>query len=124
LGLGSDHLSILEEQVQERQKHLDKLLDPCLSGDCPKELLTKRKTRLEEMLANLRKEQNEIAAPTRKVSMTDDQLSYIKVFCAKIRIGLDQTDLSTKRHIIEVLDMISGAKLPSRTTKRLYISNV
>jgi hypothetical protein len=75
LGLGFDHLSIIEEQVQEHQKHWDKLLDPCLSGDFPKEVLTERKARLEEMLANLRKEQNDIAAHIRKVSIADDQLS-------------------------------------------------
>ena len=57
------------------------------------------------MLENLRKEQDDFARHVRKVTMTDDQLSYIEAFCAKIRSGLDQADFNTKRQIIELLDV-------------------
>ncbi len=100
-----DRLSIIDFQIQEQQKQLDKLLDLYLGGEFPKEMLTERKARLEQMLENLRKEQDDLARHVRKVTMTDDQLSYIEAFCAKIRSGLDQADFNTKRQIIELLDV-------------------
>lgn len=100
-----DRLSIIDDQIQEYQKQLDKLLDLYLSGDFPKEMLTERKTRLESMLANLQKEQNDLTRHIRKVTMTDDQLAMIEAFCAKIRGGLDQADFNTRRQIIELLDI-------------------
>ena len=44
-------------------------------------------------------------AHVRHVTMTDDQLSYIEAFCAKIRTGLDQADFNAKHQIIELLDI-------------------
>ena len=41
----------------------------------------------------------------RHVTMTDDQLSYIEAFWAKIRTGLDQADFNAKHQFIEVLDI-------------------
>jgi len=100
-----DRLIIIDDQIKEQQKQLDKLLDLYLGGEFPKEMLTERKARLEQMLATLSKEQNDLAGHLRKVTMTDDQLSYIEAFCAKIRNGLDQADFNTKRQIIELLDV-------------------
>ena len=100
-----DRLSIIDDQTQEHQKQLDKLLDLYLSGDFPKEMLTERKARLETMLASLHKEQNDLARHIRKVTMTDDQLAMIEIFCAKIRNGLDEADFNARRQIIELLDI-------------------
>ena len=55
------------------------------------------------MLSNLSKEQNDLVGHIRKVTMADDQLSYIEAFCDKIRIGLDQANFNNKRQIIELL---------------------
>jgi hypothetical protein len=51
------------------------------------------------------KEQNDLMAHVRHVTMTDDQLAYIEEFCAKIRTSLDQADFNAKRQIIELLDI-------------------
>jgi site-specific DNA recombinase len=115
-----DRLAIIEDQIQEQQKQLDKLLDLYLGGEFPKEMLTERKAHLEQMLANLSKEQNELAGHIRKVTMTDDQLTYIEAFCAKIRHGLDQADFNTKRQIIELLD-VRGKVAFENNEKVLYI---
>lgn len=115
-----DRLSIIDEQMQEHQKQLDKLLDLYLGGDFPKEVLTERKARLESMLANLRNEQNDLARHIRKVTMTDDQLSFIEAFCAKIRHGLDTADFNTKRQIIELLD-IRGKIAFENNEKVMYL---
>jgi hypothetical protein len=72
------------------------------------------------MLSNLSKEQNDLAGHIRKVTMTDDQLTYIEAFCAKIRHGLDQADFNTKRQIIELLD-IRGKIAFENNEKVLYL---
>jgi hypothetical protein len=50
-----DRLAVIDNQVQEHQKQLDKLLDLYLSGDFSKDTLTERKSRLEQILADLNK---------------------------------------------------------------------
>jgi hypothetical protein len=52
--------------------------------------------------------------------MTDDQLTYIEAFCAKIRNGLDQADFNTKRQIIELLD-VRGKVAFENNEKVIYI---
>ena len=100
-----DRMAIIDEQIQEHQKQLDKLLDLYLNGDFPKEVLTERKSRLEQTISGLTKEQNDLAGYIHKVGITDDQLSYIEAFCAKIREGLNKADFNTKRQIVELLDI-------------------
>jgi hypothetical protein len=87
------------------QSQLDRLLDLYLSSKFEKEVLTERKTRLEGMLTNLGKEHDDLIGHVRQVTMTDDQLSYIEEFCAKIRKGLDNADFNAKRQIIQLLDI-------------------
>lgn len=100
-----ERLAIIDEQIQENQKQLDKLLDLYLNGDFPKEILTERKQRLEEISANLRKEKSELTEHIYKATVTDDQLIQIETFCAKIRGRLNQADFDAKRQIIELLDV-------------------
>jgi len=80
-----ERLQIIEEQISSHQSQLDRLLDLYLDGNFPKEVLTERKARLEELLFNLGKEQQELMVHVRQVTMTDDQLAYIEAFCAKIK---------------------------------------
>ncbi|MBE7433119.1 MAG: recombinase family protein [Anaerolineales bacterium] len=115
-----NRLGILEEQMSQYQSQLDKLLDLYLDGNFPKEVLTERKSRLEELLFNLGKEKNDLMSHVRHVTMTDDQLNYIEAFCAKIRKGLDRVDFNTKRQIIELLD-IRGKVAFENGQKVLYL---
>lgn len=115
-----NRMAIIDEQICEYQKQLDKLLDLYLGGDIPKDILTERKGRLEQMLGGLHKERNDLAGHIHKVAMTDDQLSYIEMFCAKIRKGLDKADFNIKRQIIELLD-IRGKIAFENNEKVLYI---
>lgn len=100
-----ERLQIIEEQIAQYQAQLDRLLDLYLDGNFPKEVLTERKSRLEELLFNLGKEQNDLMVHVRHVTMTDDQLAYIEAFCAKIRKGLKKADFKTKRQIVDLLDI-------------------
>jgi len=100
-----ERLHIIEDQMGQYQSQLDRLLDLYLDGNFPKEALTERKSRLEELLFNLGKEQNDLMVHVRHVTMTDDQLAFIEEFCAKIRKGLNRADFNARRHIIELLDV-------------------
>jgi site-specific DNA recombinase len=115
-----ERLGIIEEQMAHYQSQLDKLLDLYLDGEFPKEVLTERKTRLEDLLFNLGKEHNDLILHVRHVTMTDDQLEYIEEFCAKIRKGLDRADFNAKRQIIELLD-IRGKIAFENGEKVLYL---
>jgi len=115
-----ERLGIIEEQIAQYQNQLDRLLDLYLDGNFPKEVLTERKSRLEDLLFNLGKEQNELMAHVRHVTITDDQLNYIEAFCAKIRKGLDHADFNTKRQIIDLLD-IRGKIAFENGQKVLYL---
>jgi len=66
-------------------RSVDRLPDLYLDGDFPKEVLIERKTRLDELVFKLGKEQNDIRGHICHVPMTDDQLAYIKEYCTKIR---------------------------------------
>ncbi|MBI2333949.1 MAG: recombinase family protein, partial [Chloroflexi bacterium] len=100
-----ERLDIVKEQIEKYQEQLDRLLDLYLDGNFPKEVLADRKARLEELLLNLGKEQNDLLSHVREVTLTDDQLGYIEEFCAKIRQGLDKADFNVKRQIIQLLDI-------------------
>ena len=67
-----DRLAIIEEQIQENQRQLDKLLDLYLSGDFPKEMLTERKDRLEQMSASLQKEKSDLTEHIGRATINDD----------------------------------------------------
>jgi hypothetical protein len=98
-------LALIDEQIQENQKQLDKLLDLYLTGDFPKEMLTERKGRLEQISANLLAEKSDLTEHISQATITDDQLAYIEEFCAKIRDRLNQADFEAKRQLIELLDV-------------------
>jgi site-specific DNA recombinase len=115
-----ERLTILEDQMNRHQSQLDRLLDLYLDGSFPKEVLTERKARLEEVLFNLGKEHNDLMVHIRHVTITDDQLSYIEAFCAKIRVGLEHADFNAKRQIIELLD-IRGTVAFENGEKVLYL---
>jgi hypothetical protein len=59
----------------------------------------------EQISANLWEEKSDLMEHLSQSTITDDQLAYIKEFCAKIRGRLEQADFDTKRQIIELLDV-------------------
>jgi len=99
---------------------LNRLLDLYLEGGFPKEVLSDRKLRLEEMLVSLRKERSDLASHVQNVTLSDDQLGVIEAFCAKIRKGLDQADFNARRQIIELLD-VRGRFAYENGQKVLYL---
>ena len=89
-----------------------------MDGEIPKEVLTERKARLEDLLVKLGKEHDDLMGHVRHVTMTDDQLSYIEEFCAKIRVGLENADFKTKGFIPPMSDR------PERTATAIAHANI
>jgi hypothetical protein len=48
-----DRLAIIDQQAEDHQRQLNKLLDLYLNGDFPKDMLQERKSRLEETIIKL-----------------------------------------------------------------------
>lgn len=70
-----------------------------------KEVLTERRKRQEQISAILSKEIKEVKEHIAQATLTDDQLSAIGDFYAKIMDRLQGADFDPKPHIIEQLDV-------------------
>ena len=100
-----NRLELIEKQITEQELQLSKLLDLYLSGDFPREVLTERKARLEEHIANLRNEHEKTRKMIEKVALTDRQIDEIQLFCDGVRDRLDTTDFDEKRQLFEMFDV-------------------
>lgn len=114
-------MALIDEQIQENQSQLDKLLDLNLTGDFPKEMLTERKERLEQISANLLEEKSDLMEHISQATKTDDQMTYIEDFCTKIRERLDTITFEGKRRILEMLD-VRGTLAIENDEKVIYLS--
>lgn len=72
-----DRLEIIEKKIEDQDKQLAKFLDLYLAGEFPRELLTERKTCLEENLASLRKEHQELQNMIENVTLSESQMEEI-----------------------------------------------
>jgi site-specific DNA recombinase len=115
-----DRLSIVEAQLAETEVQLSRLLDLYLSGDFPKEILVERKTRLEETVANLRKEHADLSSHINTVMITDEQLAEIEGFCTGVRDGLDNAAFEDKRRLFDLLD-VRGTLAVENGEKVVYV---
>jgi hypothetical protein len=100
-----DRLEIIEKKIEDQDKQLAKLLDLYLAGEFPRELLTERKTRLEENLASLRKEHQELQDMIENVILSESQMEEIQKFCDGIRDRVDIASFEEKRQLLELLDV-------------------
>ena len=100
-----NRLELIEKQIADQELQLSKLLDLYLSGDFPREILTERKARLEEHIANLRNEHEKTRKMIEKVALTDRQIDEIQLFCNNVRDRLDTTDFDERRQLFEMFDV-------------------
>lgn len=68
-------------------------------------MLTERKTRLEDTLNHLKREQADILGHLNSVVITDEQVADIISFCEMVKVGLDLTTFEDRRSLIEMLDV-------------------
>jgi len=98
-------LELIESQIAENEVQLNKLLDLYLSGDFEREMLTERRTRLEETMEKLRQEHVEVSSYLEQLVLSDDQVEDIKAYCESIKDVLDSATFEQKRHVLEMLDV-------------------
>jgi site-specific DNA recombinase len=116
-----DRLAMIERQIQDQDTQLGKILDLYLSGDFERDMLTERKVRLENNIANLRKEYRETLAMVEKVTLTDSQMTEIQAFCDSIRDRIDTASFEEKRQLLEMFD-VRGKLTVENNEKVVYVS--
>ena len=116
-----DRLAMIERQIQDQDTQLGKILDLYLSGDFERDMLTERKVRLENNIANLRKEYQETLAMVEKVTLTDSQMTEIQEFCDSIRDRVDTASFEEKRQLLEMFD-VRGKLTVENNEKVVYVS--
>lgn len=100
-----ERLELIEAQLAEHRQQMNRLIDLYSAGDFPKEMLVERKARLEGIITSLESEQTSLQAQVDEASFTNEDIDTIEEFAAKVRIGLNNADFETKRHLIDRLDV-------------------
>lgn len=100
-----NRLELIEKQIADQEVQLGKLLDLYLTGNFPRDLLTERKARLEENLANLRNEHEKTRQMLDGLALSDRQIDEIQEFCDSIRDRLDTSSLEEKRQLFDMFDV-------------------
>jgi len=116
-----DRLEIIQSQLEGEERQLQRLLDLYLFGDFPKEMLMEKRSRLEQTIANLKMEQNQLASHLNTVSFTDQDIGAVEDYCLYIRENLDLLTFDGKRRILELLD-VRGTLAIENDEKVIYIS--
>jgi site-specific DNA recombinase len=101
-------LSVVNDLLPERPGQRERLLDLSLSGEFSKELLTDRKTRLEETIRALEEERAELISHLDTVTvLTEEQVASLQDFAAAVATALEivDEDFEAKRRIVEELDV-------------------
>jgi hypothetical protein len=115
-----ERLAIIEARLADTESQLKRLLDLYLQGDFPKEMLTERKTRLEQEVTELTRERAELAAHLQSAILSDEQIAVIESFCAEVCAGLDSATFEDKRRYFELLD-VRGRLAVESDEKVVYI---
>jgi site-specific DNA recombinase len=102
-------LAVIDDLLAENRRKLSRLLELYLDGEFDKEILTGRKKELEKRVQGLEKERRDLQAKLASRELSDEQLSTIEAFAAKVRTGLEVAvhDFDTRRRAIELLQ-VSG----------------
>jgi hypothetical protein len=97
----------VDDLLADNRRQLDRLLDPYLAGDFPKDVLTERKTRLETTIAALDHERAGLVATLEARTLTPGQIQSLQDFAARVGQGLTVVDANseTKRRILDNLNV-------------------
>lgn len=116
-----ERIELIDARLADTQKQLAKLLDLYLQSDFPKELLSERKVRLEQDMADLTGERGELAMLLQEKVLTDEQIAEIEAECNEIRDGLDNATFEDKRRYFELLN-VRGKLAVENEEKVVYVS--
>jgi site-specific DNA recombinase len=100
-----ERLELVEAQLVENRRQMERLLDLYLGEDFPKQALTERKVRLESVISALERQQVLLQAKLKETILTDEDIATIEEFAEQVRVGLKKSDFETKRQVIDLLDV-------------------
>ncbi len=102
-----DRLKIVDDLMESNRDQLTKLLDLYLSGEFPKELLTERRTRLEDTIRSLKAEHSNLKEQLNSEIVTEEQIHDIMDFSSQVKEKLIEADNDNqlKRQLLEALDL-------------------
>ena len=116
-----ERLALIENQLAENEQQLGRLLDLYLSGDIQKDMLQERKSRLDGLVHDLKKEREQLSTHIEELTYTDADIATIEDFCALIIQKLDIATFEGKRRIIDLLD-VRGTLAVENDEGVLYVS--
>lgn len=98
-----DRLAVMDDLLADHQSQLERLLDLYLAGDFEKEMLTERKTGLENTIGALEREQANLMLTLEGQTLSDDDLDDLIDYAWQMCQGLAAAheDFEMKRRIVE-----------------------
>jgi len=100
-----DELQVVEDEISNSTRHLEKLIDLHLSNDISFDILKDKEEKLVETIANLRGDRDRLKAQIEQEAISDEQILQIEDLAASVRDCLEDADFDTKRQIIDLLDV-------------------
>jgi len=102
-----ERLAVTDDLLDNNRRQLERALDLYLSGDFDKDILTERKTRLENTIDALEQERASLAVQLEAHTLTDEQVTTITEFAQTVARGLEKADedFGARRRLIEMLDV-------------------
>ncbi|MBI3788747.1 MAG: recombinase family protein [Ignavibacteriales bacterium] len=102
-----NRLQVVDDLLSNNQTQLERIIDLYLTGEFEKDLLVERKTRLENSIASLEKEREQIAAQIDAETLTPDQIRTIEEFAIEVHKSLGQIDnnFEAQSQLIDLLDV-------------------
>jgi hypothetical protein len=100
-------LAAVDDLLQQNREALGRLIDLYLSGEFSRDALAKRKTGLEETIADLGRERMAIDAKLAQGKLTEEQMLTFTEFAQNVATSLDTMEESfgERRRLIDLLDL-------------------
>lgn len=114
-----ERIKVIEGMIAENGEKLDRLIDLYLSGAVAKELLADRQQRLENNIAVLTKEREELVAQMKHRTLTSEEIQSIRELAERTAKGLSAIDgcddLESRKCIIDALDVTALVEVDGET---------
>jgi len=100
-----ERVALFDDQIANCERQIELLLDDFLLEEFPRAVLADRKRALDEQLAQLQQERDNITARLEQQEITEAQIQDIEEFCTKVSQGLRRLTFREKRKILELLNV-------------------
>lgn len=106
-----ERLDVINDLINGNATQLERLLDLCLLGDIPRDLLDERRNRLTQTIAALKKEEGNLLLQLQSQSLTDAQIENLQRFAEDTSQGLEQAEDSFEKRLLIINELDVRATL-------------